>query len=106
MTSFLNEYLNTKRRQKRGRRIWKRMLRVFSIITVFCTTYALILPAITWERSLVCVIPEHRHSGSCYETVTVPAGILLICGMEEHAHGDGCYNEAGGAYVPYRGAHT
>ena len=50
-------------------------------VVVFCTVYALILPAITFEKE-DCALPEHTHTEDCYalvaaadnetEDVTVP----------------------------------
>ena len=63
-------------------------------IVVFCTTYALILPAITWERHLLCDTKEHTHATSCYADVVVtPEKRELTCSVAEHVHGDNCYEE-------------
>ena len=54
---------------------------------MFCTTYALILPAITLEKRANCGIPEHTHTDSCYTT-------RLTCTLEEgegHTHSQDCY---------------
>lgn len=40
----------------RQRSIWKKLASVLGCIVVFCTTYALILPAITMERETICGI--------------------------------------------------
>ena len=47
MLSKANDYLA----QNRARRIWMRVLFALACVVVFCTTYALILPAITLEWS-------------------------------------------------------
>lgn len=57
------------KRQRRKR--WHRVVTCLAAVVVFCTTYALILPAITLEKT--CDIPEHQHTESCYATVTPPA---------------------------------
>ena len=79
----------TKEHKKKKR--WQKVVTALAAVAVFCTTYALILPAITWERSLVCEIPEHQHEDSCYEIVTVPSEKELVCPETEHVHGPGCY---------------
>ncbi len=56
---------------------------------VFCTTYALILPAITMESS-ECEIPEHTHTQECYTQVTSTTRKELTCGKEEHTHSAEC----------------
>ena len=58
------------------RRRWKRWQKVVSAlacVVVFCTTYALILPAITMERTTYCEEEEHEHTLECY---LVPAGLV------------------------------
>ena len=89
-------------------------------VVVFCTTYALILPAITMAQQTYCGMEEHRHGDECYETVLLcdkefdvvqPEGHIhtatccdyeevLTCGLEEcedtlHEHTDDCYDEEG-----------
>lgn len=80
-----------KERKKKGNR--KRLITILASIVVFCTVYTLIVPAFTWERSLICEQEEHKHTASCYETVTIPAGKQLSCEIPEHAHGSDCYYE-------------
>lgn len=71
--------------QKRRRRIWYKVISVLACIVVFCTTYALILPAITIEKTAYCGIEPHQHTEECY-------GSNLICEKEEHDHTLGCYS--------------
>ena len=64
-----------------------RTVSLTAAIVVFITTYALVLPAITLEKTASCGIEEHQHDDSCYEEI-------LICGREEsdgHQHDDSCY---------------
>lgn len=99
---------------KRKRR-WYQVTTCLAAVVVFCTTYALILPAITLEKQ--CALPEHTHTEDCY---TSERGDLictqstepqhthteecyqetrdLVCGMPEstgHTHGAECYDEEG-----------
>ena len=92
-------------------RRWSKLVTVLACVVVFCTTYALILPAITmtsetycgkeahthneecYERELICTLGSdediHEHTDACYETQFV-----LACGQEEgpeHTHTDECY---------------
>lgn len=63
------------------------MVAGLSCITVFCTTYALILPAITLESGFYCDKVEHTHSEDCYTKT-------LVCQMEDgsvHTHSESCY---------------
>lgn len=71
------------------RKRWHKIATMMAALAAFCTTYALILPAITMSRQLVCGKTEHRHTPSCYTQETV-----LVCGLEEgggHTHNEACY---------------
>ena len=78
-------------KERSKRKWWQRAVSILSAVAVFCTTYAMILPAITWERSLLCEIPAHRHNESCYEMKIVPGEKELVCLETEHEHGPDCY---------------
>ena len=74
-------------RNRRTRMFFTRFVSLVAAIVVFITTYALVLPAITLEKTASCGIEEHQHSDNCYEDV-------LTCGQEEsegHHHDDSCY---------------
>lgn len=62
------------------------MILCLSCVVVFCTVYALILPAITLERRTVCGQEEHSHTGECYSSDG-----QLTCGKTEHTHTESCY---------------
>lgn len=62
------------------------MILCLSCIVVFCTVYALILPAITLERKTVCGQEEHSHTEECYSSDG-----QLTCGKTEHTHTESCY---------------
>lgn len=79
----------TKAHQRKKR--WYQVVTGLACVVVFCTVYALILPAITMEQTAWCGIEEHQHGDSCYE-------MQLVCGYDElsndgHIHTDDCYNE-------------
>ena len=114
-------YLKAHRRKK----CWYRVVTCLAAVVVFCTTYALILPAITMEKDQ-CKIPEHTHSETCFTQVTsisrrVPSCTLeslnihhhipecidaegnLICGYANyivHHHDSVCYDENGNLWCP------
>ena len=74
-------------KDRRTRKFFTRFVASVAAIVVFVTTYALILPAITLEKTAACGIEEHQHSDSCYEE-------RLVCGQEEsngHQHDESCY---------------
>ncbi len=79
----------------RRRHAWHKVVSVLACIVVFCTTYALILPAITLEKKPVCGKTEHTHTESCYTQVTVVSRKALICTAALHQHTEGCYDETG-----------
>lgn len=64
---------------------WRRIVTILSCIVVFCTTYALIIPAVTMSRDTACGKEEHTHTEACYDK-----NGALICGREEHTHTDAC----------------
>ena len=109
-------YTSRRRRKKR----WRSAVLALAAVVVFCTTYALILPAITMAQQTYCGMEEHQHGDDCYETVLLcdrefdvvqPEGHIhtatcydyeevLTCGLEEcedtlHEHTDDCYDEEG-----------
>lgn len=80
----------------KNERIRRRLVSMLSCIVVFCTTYALILPAVTLERDDIvyyCGKEEHQHTDECYES---PKDRPL-CGLKEgemvdgHVHDESCY---------------
>ncbi len=60
---YIKEHLQKKR--------WKWVVTVLACVVVFCTTYALILPAITLTGDTFCGQEEHVHTDKCYEKVSV-----------------------------------
>ena len=64
---------------------WLKVVGALAAVTVFCTTYALILPAITISTDAYCGHEEHEHTDECYT-------LKLVCGLEE--------SEGTAAYTP------
>ena len=82
---------------------WYSIVTCLAAIVVFCTTYALILPAITLEGAK-CGIPEHTHSDECWRQITPEVRYELQCTYESlgvHQHGDSCYDENGNLICGY-----
>ena len=75
--------------RRRRNRIWKKLVTALGCLVVFCTTYALILPAITMERETVCGLSEHVHTDSCYSRQR-GALICTLAESEGHTHTDAC----------------
>lgn len=98
-------------KQRKKRTLWRNLVACFAALVVFCTTYALILPAITMEQEgYSCGLQEHTHTSDCYQLVcgkqelfshthTKPdcydANGNLTCTLKEqtlHHHASGCYS--------------
>lgn len=71
------------------RKSWQRVVSMLTCIIVFCTTYALILPAITLSGEATCGMDEHVHSDACYEVIEEQ---ILTC-SPVHNHTADCYEE-------------
>lgn len=83
--------------RKRRRSLWLKVVGALACVVVFCTTYALILPAITAEKT-VCGLEEHIHTDECYEIVAPDGPGELTCSPENlgvHQHTDDCYDAEG-----------
>lgn len=86
---IVKEYTN--KHKKRSTR--QRILIAVAALVVFCTTYAMILPAITMENKFKCNKEEHIHQSSCYGTQKV-----ITCQQEIgkiHSHNENCYTANG-----------
>ena len=86
------KYIRNHRFHKR----WHKVLMCLSSIVAFCTICALILPAITMERT--CPIPEHIHTDACYTKVSSVQKVIPICTpktLNVHQHTSDCYGADG-----------
>lgn len=84
------------------KRLRHRVVTVLAGVVVFCTTYALILPAITLEKQ--CDIPEHTHTDACYAQVTSVEKRVPVCSAETlkiHRHTADCYDADGNPRCGY-----
>ena len=84
------------------KRLRHRVVTVLAGVVVFCTTYALILPAITLEKQ--CDIPEHTHTDACYAQVTSVEKRVPACSaktLEIHQHTADCYDADGNPTCGY-----
>ena len=79
-----NKFIKAHRRKKH----WYQIVTGMACVVVFCTVYALILPAITMEN-YQCGMEEHTHTEECYN-----ADGSLVCELEEHVHTEACTQEA------------
>lgn len=86
------EYKKIYQKKKR----WQKIVVALAAVVVFCTTYALILPAITMEKTPICGKNEHTHSEACYIQESAAEKTLPVCSVEQlnlHQHIKDCYNE-------------
>ena len=84
--------------QRQRRRTWKKVVTVLACVVVFCTTYVLILPAITMEKKPKCGKEEHIHTDKCYTQITTEKKTVPICTLESlklHKHTDNCLDKNG-----------
>ena len=84
---------------------YRRILTCLAAIVVFCTIYALIMPAITTTKTLVCEQEEHVHNENCYTDNFICEDteenrnddscyeLIKTCTKEEHTHDDKCYQQ-------------
>lgn len=89
-------------RVHKRKRLRHRVVTVLAGVVVFCTTYALILPAITLEKQ--CDIPEHTHTDACYAQVTSVEKRVPVCSaktLEIHQHTADCYDADGNPRCGY-----
>lgn len=91
MPQEIGEYASAHRRKKK----WMKIVTCLAAVVVFCTTYALILPAITLERgqTLECSYTVHEHTEACYDSER-----NLICGFADyvvHTHDENCRDADG-----------
>ncbi|MBR4410840.1 MAG: CHAP domain-containing protein, partial [Firmicutes bacterium] len=75
MSYDMTAYAELQLKKMRRRAVWKKIMCVLGCMVVFCTVYALILPAITMTDTPYCGIEEHVHGESCYKQE-------LVCTMD------------------------
>ena len=90
--------------EKRRKARWYKVVSCMAMVVVFCTTYALILPAITMESKPTCGMEEHTHTEDCYRTEIVYPQSTMRCSMETleiHTHDESCYDNSGSLICGY-----
>lgn len=100
MSRSVSAYTGKHRRKKR----WQKIVLILAAVVVFCTTYALILPAVTMEKNTSCGKEEHTHSEGCYTHVTTATTTEPACTPERlnlHQHNDTCYDREGNLICGY-----
>lgn len=82
-------------KQNKKRRTWRKILSVLACAVVFCTTYALILPAITMEGDTFCGLEEHTHTEDCYVQADAKTLPCTVETLQVHVHTADCYDASG-----------
>lgn len=85
-------------KRRRQKKWWLRAVSGLACAVVFCTVYALILPAITMERQAQCGQEEHTHTEACYTQVAQQGETLPVCTPEAlgiHRHTAACRGPEG-----------
>ena len=82
--------LNRRGSSQRRKRMWKRAVSALAVIVVFCTVYALVLPAITLADQPICGQQVHEHTDSCYRHELK----IFDCAAANHVH-NGCEDQLG-----------
>lgn len=97
MRPDVNNQAETYTREHRKKRRWRKVMTFLASVVVFCTTYALILPAITMEEAF-CGITEHVHTEACYTQADPVEEKQLVCTVDPsdyHEHSEECYDTEG-----------
>ncbi len=100
-------------KRRKRRQLWKRIVGTLGVLVVFCTVYALVLPAITLSDQPVCGLDAHTHTEDCYLTQLVSHECPLSAAVCEegvhilHSHSDLCYDYRGDliCQLPERAEH-
>ena len=79
----------------RRKTLWQNFVRTMAMVVIFCTTYALILPAITMEPDLICTLAEHTHTEGCWETSLEKELVCTVSDVETetHQHEEACWTQ-------------
>lgn len=89
--SKTSRQLNKRGKLRRLSAVWKRTVSALALIVVFCTVYALVLPAITLSEDPICGQQAHEHSEACCRTqIRIPE-----CAAATHVHGPDCEGTLG-----------
>ena len=85
------------RENRKHRKGWQAFVRALALCVVFCTTYVLVLPAITLQEEPICGLTAHVHSSDCWSQ---PEAALQNCGIPTealvlHKHSELCLDDGG-----------
>ena len=98
MDDKILDLMNKKDTSRKKYRNWKKIVTSLAAVVVFCTTYMLIVPAITMEKDTICGKEEHLHDENCYVREITQQELQLDCTYESldvHIHSGECEDEEG-----------
>ena len=90
-------------KRSKHRSIWNKFVRAVAGVVVFCTTYALILPAITLETTDALCGLDHVHDDTCFVGDPAAAPAVPVPDLEGrtiHSHNEFCFDSAGNLICP------
>ena len=90
MGNMLSTMAKKMSKSHKRRRAWSNIVRTLAMVIIFCTTYALILPAITMRSDPICGMQAHIHGDECYEVIQVDTLTCTLPEGEGHTHTDAC----------------
>lgn len=90
-------------RKHQHKKKYNRLAAFLAVVVVLCTTYLLILPAITMEKpydpevetEYICGKEQHLHSEACFDEEG-----SLVCQLQEHEHTSECISEPISSVLP------
>ena len=82
-------------KQNKHRSIWRKLVRIMACVVIFCTTYALILPAITLDRSYICGMDPHAHGPPCLTGAEPGSYLCTPETLWAHEHTGECFDPDG-----------
>ena len=97
LSSQVARCIDVHQRRRRGRQA----LTVLAAIVVFCTVYALMMPAVTMSNQVICGLEAHVHSDECWTVELSGPQPELVCdamsygGVVIHQHNSFCCDEYG-----------
>lgn len=95
MRESLQENVKLYVARHRSRKLFRKFIQVMGCMVAFVTTYALILPAITMEKTTFCGLEEHTHTEACYQQQIEQRNLICSIGSDLHVHSSDCYHENG-----------
>ena len=89
------EWMDKAVHRHQAKKHWQTLVRALAVVVIFCTTYLLVMPAITMDEDPICGMEAHVHAGECWVQAEqmlmncpIPTDATVI-----HHHGESCRDE-------------